>query len=81
VLVLAFERWSLLDVAIVDVSSSEADSGLGAGDRPGDIVMLTPQVVLLRAERYATGGRTYTLTVQIAGHGQLVVHKVPVRVP
>lgn len=57
---------------IVSVTSSEADSGLFPGDRPGDIVTTGPLTVELRAERFGGGdGRTYTVTVEAkdaAGH-------------
>ncbi len=79
--VLALTRGSRLDVVIIDVTSSEADNGLGGGDRPGDIVVLTPQIVLLRAERYAAEGRTYTLTLHVNHDGQLVVRTAAVLVP
>ncbi|MGB8860304.1 MAG: ExeM/NucH family extracellular endonuclease, partial [Ilumatobacteraceae bacterium] len=81
VLVGAVTRWRFLDTALTSVVSSEADSGVGAGDKPNDIQVLDPHVVLLRAERYAAGGRTYTLTVQVRDGGQLVVRTAQVRVP
>ena len=55
----------------VTATSSEADSGVGGGDLPGDIV-ISDGVVHLRAERAPSGkGRTYTIfatATDIAGH-------------
>lgn len=52
---------------LVSVTSSQADSGLGGGDRPNDIQGWdagTPDTSgLLRAERFSTT-RTYTLTYE-----------------
>jgi hypothetical protein len=81
VIVGALTHWRFLAATITSVTSSEADSGVGPGDRPNDIQLISPNVVLLRAERYAAGGRTYTLTVQISDGGQLVVRTAQVRVP
>jgi predicted extracellular nuclease len=50
---------------IVEVTSSEADSGLGVDDLPDDIVITGASTIDLRAERFSTDGRTYTITVYI----------------
>jgi uncharacterized protein len=55
-----------LDVAILHVASSEADSGLGPDDLPDDIVITSNSTVDLRAERFSTAGRTYTITVLVS---------------
>ena len=71
-----------LDVVIVEVSSSEADSGLGPDDVPNDIVVTGDDTVDLRAERYASEGRTYTVTVVVtADDGQTQVDTATVLVP
>jgi hypothetical protein len=80
VVLLATAGWRILGMTTT-VTSSEADSGVGPGDKPNDIQVILPQLVLLRAERYAAGGRTYTLTVRIQDGGQLVVKTAQVRVP
>jgi hypothetical protein len=49
-------------VELVSAVSSEADSGLGDGDLPDDIVVIDDTHFELRAERYSLAGRTYTLT-------------------
>ena len=51
---------------IVSVTSSEADSGLGDDDLPDDIVITGPSTIDLRAERYSTDGRTYTIALYIS---------------
>lgn len=68
------------DVDALSGTSSEADSGLGRLDRPGDIV-ITDGDLRLRAERYSRKGRTYTVEVVAAGGGQVVYDTVTVRVP
>lgn len=53
-------------VTLVSVTSSEADSGLGDGDKPNDIVIINDTTFDLRAERSGNGdGRTYTITYQV----------------
>ena len=76
--VLAARSWS---VDIVGATSSEADSGLGPGDRPNDIVMLGGRRILLRAERFSPAGRTYTLHVAFTRDGQTVLQEELVTVP
>lgn len=53
---------------LLSVSSSEADSGLGSDDLPGDIQGWTVNTAdtagQLRSERFSKNGRTYTLTYQ-----------------
>ena len=50
---------------IIAVTSSEADSGLGRGDKPHDIEITGALKLNLRAERSDRGeGRTYTITVE-----------------
>ena len=50
---------------IVSVTSNEPDSGLGNGDRAGDIEITGDLTVRLRAERSGNGtGRIYTLVVE-----------------
>lgn len=61
-----------LDVLITDVMSSEADSGLGDGDVPNDINVVSDNVVELRSERFSRDGRTYTIYVMVSGGGQAV---------
>jgi hypothetical protein len=51
-------------VALVSVTSSEPDSGLGGDDVPNDIVAWTVGGGQLRNERYGNAGRVYTITVQ-----------------
>lgn len=74
-------RFAPLHAAITDVVSSEADSGLGRGDRPNDIVVLGERLALLRAERYSRDGRTYTITVRLTDGGQVTYADVDVLVP
>ena len=47
----------------LSATSSEADSGLGTDDVPGDIQIVDARHLKLRAERYAKQGRVYTLTI------------------
>jgi uncharacterized protein len=71
-----------LDVLITGVVSSEADSGLGDDDLPNDIVVTGDDTVDLRAERYSTEGRVYSITVVVsAADGQTKVDGVSVLVP
>lgn len=52
---------------LLSVTSSEADSGLGYADRPGDIVIVDDMNFRLRAERSNKGlGRVYTITYQVS---------------
>ncbi len=81
VAVFALDGRRLVDSAIVEVVSSEADSGLGRTDRPGDIRIVTDRLVLLRAERFSSDGRTYTITVELSDAGQITFETVEVVVP
>jgi hypothetical protein len=68
------------------VSSSEADSGLGTDDVPGDIqgwVLNTADTAgQLRRERFGKNGRTYTLTYQAQDNaGNTASCAATVRVP
>lgn len=52
--------------ALLGVTSSEPDSGLGNGDLPGDIEIVDATRIRLRAERAdGGGGRSYTVTYQV----------------
>ncbi|MEN0070017.1 MAG: hypothetical protein AAGC63_03310, partial [Propionicimonas sp.] len=62
-------------------TSSEADSGLGRLDRPGDIVVTAGGDLRVRAERYSRSGRTYTVEVVASGGGQVAYDTVRIRVP
>jgi predicted extracellular nuclease len=68
-------------VAITGGSSSEADSGLGPDDLPNDIVTDGDATARVRAERFATTGRTYTLAVTATSATQTKFDTVTVRVP
>jgi hypothetical protein len=68
-------------VEILEVTSSEADSGLGPDDLPNDIVITGSDTLDLRAERYSNLGRTYTITVLVYGNGQAALATVYVYVP
>ena len=57
------------DVDALSAESTEADSGLGDDDVPGDIV-IDDGDLWLRAERYSVDGRTYTVEVVAVGNGQ-----------
>jgi uncharacterized protein len=70
-----------LAVAIIEVTSSEADSGLDPEDLPDDIVITGEDTVDLRAERFSTSGRIYTITAYLSGNGQVVVDVTIVVVP
>ena len=53
----------------IETHSSDADSGLGAGDVPNDIQGFPPGMSSsgqLRAERYSQAGRTYTVNFAVA---------------
>lgn len=54
-------------VTLRSITSSEADSGLGRGDKPNDIVILDDFVFRLRAERMGfSADRVYTITYQVS---------------
>ena len=78
--VTAVDAWGEpLTVEIVEVVSSEADSGLDPDDVPIDIVITGPATVDLRAERFALDGRTYTITALVtssSGQVQLLTTTV-----
>jgi hypothetical protein len=64
------------------VTSSEADSGLGLLDLPGDIVIVNPHSVKLRAERFSILGRNYVITIHaLDKDGNETTRSVTVRVP
>ena len=68
-------------VALTGVTSSEADSGLGLDDVPGDIAGWTAAGGQVRAERYSTAGRTYTAAFKVtnpAGSSGTCLAKVAV---
>ena len=65
-------RLRLQRVDILRTTSSEADSGLGEGDLPGDIVPVDHDTVKLRAERFGRFGRTYTIDVIVTQNHQAV---------
>lgn len=81
VIVVATDFHNLIPSRIVDVTSSEADSGLGGGDRPNDIVIKGDHLVKLRAERFSRDGRTYTIEVMMHKNGQVRFGTVDVVVP
>jgi uncharacterized protein len=70
-----------IDVEIVEVASSEADSGLGEDDVPDDIVITGDDTVDLRAERFSKAGRTYTITAIVSWLDDSEVVIVTVHVP
>nr|WP_246414156.1 ExeM/NucH family extracellular endonuclease [Microbacterium thalassium] len=61
-----------LAVAAVSAVSSEADCCLGDDDLPNDIGIADGELSV-RAERYATQGRTYTVTAAVTDGVQVVV--------
>src|SRR5690606_41834678 len=69
------------EVTVETVTSSEADSGLGGGDEPNDIVVLDSDSLLLRAERFSRDGRTYTIEAVVRGDGQVRYDSTEVIVP
>ena len=77
----AYNPNGLVDLTITDVVSSEADSGLGGGDRPNDIEVVRDSVVKLRAERFSRDGRTYTISYQLEAGGQVTFDTVDIVVP
>lgn len=81
VLVFATDYRNLIPSSIVDATSSEADAGLGGGDRPNDIQIVNDNLVKLRAERFSPEGRTYTLTVMLEQPGQVRYETSTVFVP
>ena len=64
------------EILLISVISNEPDNGLGDGDRPNDIVILSDTQFKLRAERSGAGtGRIYTITYQVTddcGNSQIV---------
>ena len=78
--VFATSGYRLVDSSIVGVTSSEADSGLGPKDRPGDIVEINDYLVLLRAERFSDEGRTYTIEVMLSDDGQVIFDTATIEV-
>jgi len=63
------------------VESNQADSGLGAGDRPGDFEVVSKTAVRLRAEQFGSK-RVYTISIHARDRdGNVTVRKVKVRVP
>jgi hypothetical protein len=54
------------EIDLVSVVSNEPDAGLGGGDQPGDIEILSDFCFNLRSERDPKGsGRTYTITYDV----------------
>ncbi|MDH5506695.1 MAG: ExeM/NucH family extracellular endonuclease [Anaerolineae bacterium] len=54
-----------VSLTLLSVTSNEPDNGLGDGDMPNDIIILSDNTFLVRAERSGTGdGRVYTVTYQ-----------------
>lgn len=80
-LVLSLNRNGLVDSAIVGATSSEADSGLGRRDRPGDIELVDEWVIRLRAEAFDRPGRMYTIDVRLSEPGQVRFDTATVGVP
>lgn len=68
-------------VWIQEITSSEADSGLGGDDLPNDIVVIDDDTVDLRAERFSERGRTYTIRLLTGADGQIVYTTTTVEVP
>jgi hypothetical protein len=70
-------------VTLLSVTSSEADSGLGHGDRPNDIVIVNDFIFRLRAERMSFGAdRVYTITYQVSdAGGNTLIASATVAVP
>ncbi len=70
-----------MTVLIVDATSSEADSGLDPEDVPNDIDIIDDDTVNLRAERFSTDGRTYTLYLRISDGTRTLFTTAEVTVP
>ena len=70
-------------VVSVKVTSNEPDSGLGDGDKAGDIVIHSPTDIEVRAERSGKGkGRVYTVVWTITdSHGNARTATATVSVP
>jgi len=69
-------------VELVSAVSSEADSGLGDGDLPDDIVVIDDTHFQLRAERFSKAGRVYTITYRAYDpYGNETIASVEVFVP
>ncbi|MGH8911493.1 MAG: ExeM/NucH family extracellular endonuclease [Acidimicrobiia bacterium] len=68
-------------VTILGVVSSEADFGLDPEDVPNDIVIVDDDTLQLRAERFSTNGRVYTIEAIISDAGQVVYDDTTVEVP
>ena len=68
-------------VTILGVVSSEVDFGLDPEDVPNDIVIVDGDMLQLRAERFSTNGRVYTIEAIISDAGQVVYDDTTVEVP
>ena len=74
VVAFAFDSgFRLAETEILEVTSSQADSGLSPRDRPNDIDIRSDRIVRLRAETFGSPPRTYELTIAVRGDGQLRV--------
>lgn len=74
---------STVTTRIVSATSNEPDDGLGDGDTAGDIEIIGPMTLNLRAERSGKGnGRNYTITVEASDEaGNTARSQAQVRVP
>ena len=70
----------VLEVEVVSVVSSEADSGLGEDDVPNDVRIIDGDLIEVRAERFSKDGRTYTISAWVSGDGQTVLAASSVKV-